>query len=206
MDNFQKRLWLMRMRLTAWATIMNDWRSEHESRMVMVMLTYKKVEDYKPGHINDYMKNLKQRLDKKLIGFAWVAEIQKRGAVHYHLILVTEKGTRIPLPDKSGMWKLGWSGIHTARTPWYLLTYAGKEHQKDLARYPKSARMYAASLRGLSDGAKAQFRLLSGTSVSDKDGALSDEIGDDKFLYVGSAVTLDYAKGVLLPPGAVLDE
>jgi hypothetical protein len=207
MDTFAIRMFRMRMRLTAWAEIVKGFQAEHETRMVMILLTYRKVEDYRPGHINDFMRNLKQRLNDNLLAFAWVAEIQKRGAVHYHLVLVVNKGTRIPLPDKSGMWKHGLSGIHTARTPYYLLTYVGKEYQKDLARYPKHCRIYAASIRFGGDDTKALFRVLAGLELSSEGGEVSGDVEarkEGRFLFVGNAISYDYAKTVLMPSGAVV--
>lgn len=149
MDTFQIRLSKMRKAVVAWADDVLKFMSlkPDQTRMVMVMLTYRRAVDYRSGHIRLYVKDLKRRLGKGLISFAWVSEIQERGALHYHLVLLVWRGTKIPLPDKSGMWKHGWSGIHTARTPFYLVKYAGKEAQKDLARYPKGARLYAVSPR-----------------------------------------------------------
>lgn len=202
LDMFAIRLFRMRRRLSAWANIVLDYRTEHPARLVMMTLTYKDVNGWRANHINYFMKNLKQRLDKKLLAFAWVAEIQKRGAIHYHLILLTEKGSQIPLPDKSGMWVHGISRIETARTPWYLLTYAGKEHQKDLARYPKGCWLYGASVRFGGDDTKALFRALAGLDVVEREGEIVGEVQEGKFEFIGSAVTESYADDVLMPVGA----
>ena len=191
-DMFQVRHELMKKRIFAWAEIMKQYRSLHETRMVMIMLTYRKADDWKPGHITDYLKNLKRRLGDKLIGHAWVAELQERDAVHYHVVLVVNKGSQIPLPDKSGMWPHGWSGIRTARTPFYLVTYVGKERQKDLARYPKSCRLYAASVRTREGDYRQAYRLLAGLTGT------AAEVDDSGWEYAGSSVTYDYSKDVLL--------
>jgi hypothetical protein len=65
-----------------------------------------------------------------------------RGAVHYHIILVCKKGTRVPIPDKSGMWKHGMSKIETAKTVYYLCSYLKKSYQKE-GEFPKGMRMYS---------------------------------------------------------------
>ena len=195
-DTFQKRLWLMRHRITAWADAVALYREAHSTRMVMVLLTYAKVEDYKPGHINYYLKLLKQSLREHLLAFAWVAELQERGAVHYHLVLLVDKGTKIPLPDKSGMWSHGLSGIHTARTPFYLLKYTGKERQKDLGRYPKSCRLYAASVRGLGEHLGLVFR--HNADLPRLGNAEGERVRSGEFQYLGSSVTADYMTDVVL--------
>jgi hypothetical protein len=146
-DQFAIRLGKMKTRIFDWAMKVEKWREDNPSRLVMLTLTYRKVGDYKPGHIGNYLRNVKIRLGKNLLAFAWVAELQKRGAVHYHVMLLVKPGTDIPKPDKRGYWVHGMSKIETAKTPYYLATYTGKEFQKDLAKYPKSCRLYAVSIR-----------------------------------------------------------
>jgi hypothetical protein len=147
LDTFAIRLGRMKTRIFDWAQKVDEWRQSNPSRMVLITLTYKKKSDYRPGHIGDYLRNLKKRLGKNLYAFGWVAELQARGAVHYHLVLVVKHGTDIPKPDKKGYWVHGMSKIETARTAFYLATYTGKKYQKDLSKYPKSCRLYATSIR-----------------------------------------------------------
>jgi hypothetical protein len=170
------------------------------------MLTYTNKDDYNSGHIRDYIKKVKQCLGDNLLGFAWVAEIQPdRGAIHYHVMILAKLGTRIPKPDvvdnntHKAMWSFGWSGIHTARSPWYLLKYAGKERQKDLSRYPKSCRLYSASLRLPGDEVGVVFKVLSGLGGKGKSNYVSD------WEYKGSTVTERYAKEVILPSDTIID-
>lgn len=146
-DTFAVRLGRMKTRIFDWAQKVDEWRKSNKSRMVLITLTYGKIEDYRPGHIGDYLKNLKKRLGQNLYAFAWVAELQGRGAVHYHLVLLVRPGTNIPMPDKRGYWTHGASNMQTARTAFYLATYAGKKYQKDLSKYPKSCRLYGVSIR-----------------------------------------------------------
>ena len=205
LDTFKKRLSTMRARIHEWAGVMEMLGKEFKTRMVMIRLTYAGVDDYKPGHINDYVKKLKQSLGNNLWGFAWVSEIQERGAVHYHLILVVKRGTRIPVPDKSGMWKYGYSRIETAKTPFYLLVYTGKEKQKDLTRYPKSCRLYSVSCRlpeghtrayyeGLRQFKKFQSEIFDQLGISEMDQFKDWE-------YLGATVTKGYAEKCLVPSG-----
>jgi len=137
----------MKTRIFDWAQKVDYVHRAGKTRLVMVTLTYRASETYQPGHIGDYLKNLKKRLKENLYAFAWVAELQRRGEVHYHVILLVKKGSRIPKPDQRGYWTHGMSKIETARTAYYLATYTGKEYQKNLAGYPKSCRLYAVSIR-----------------------------------------------------------
>ena len=194
----------MRHRIHDWAGVMELLKKDCETRMVMIMLTYEKVGDYRPGHINDYMKKLKQSVGKNLYVFAWVCEIQDRGAVHNHLVMVVKKGSRIPMPDKSGMWAHGWSGIHTARTPYYLLKYTGKERQKDLSRYPKSCRLYSVSYRLPEGRVKAFYNAvqeMNKLTMDNVESAGDIEESAGSWEYLGACITKGYAEKVLVPSG-----
>lgn len=146
LDKREMRLSKMRRRIFSWANIMKEYIEPKSKgygyRKVMITLTYAEVDGWKPNHIRDFMKELKRRLDINLISYAWVAELQERGAVHYHIILIVKKGTRIPKPDKSGMWKYGISRIETAKTVYYICSYLKKAYQKS-GIFPKGLRMYA---------------------------------------------------------------
>ncbi len=128
----------------------------------MVTLTYEKSDDYEAGHIRNYVKSLKRKLGKRLLAWAWVAELQRRGAIHYHMTIMMEKGTRFPMPDKSGMWKFGMSKVQKAKSPWYLVKYVGKDHQKDLSKYPKGCRLYATSIRFGGEETRQLYRVMAG--------------------------------------------
>src|SRR3990172_4707989 len=216
-DTFYIRIRKMQKRLHAWASLVLKHREEVPCRLVMITLTYRAVDGWRAGHMNEFLRNLKQRLGKKLYAFAWVAELQKRGAVHYHVVLLTMKGARIPKPDKCSLWPHGMSKIETARSPFYLMTYTGKEYQKDLAKYPKGCWLYACSIRWGSEDDEALFRILAGLDVvGDADGVIADvgegivEIApktwDEKYIYVGSSVTESYAREILVPRGASIAE
>lgn len=189
-DQFKVRLAKMRKRIFAWASVVETYKEVRGARTIMVTLTYKNKDDYQAGHIGSYLAKLKGILDKRLIAWAWVAELQKRGAMHYHLLLVVPEGTLIEKPDESGQWQWGMSKVEIARTPYYLAKYSGKGEQKDLSKFPRGARLYGISVRGLPDELKRFYRLLSGLAF-ESDGELAD------WEFVGAAVTDGYARYVL---------
>jgi hypothetical protein len=118
-------------------------------RLVMLTLTYGDAETehqvsegWEPNHIRTFMQGLRKLLKDKLWAYAWVAEMQERGSLHYHVMVYVAPGTDIPEPDKAGLWPHGITQRATAkRGPWYILKYAGKAHQKE--GLPAGARMFA---------------------------------------------------------------
>lgn len=134
------RIRRLKRRVRAWIELMELVRRDKGCRMVMVTLTYRGIDDWRANHIRDFMIEYRKAIRGKLYGYSWVAELQQRGAVHYHLLLVVSKGARIPRPDE--YWVHGMTRIETARTPFYLMTYAGKEAQK-LGDYPKGIRAFS---------------------------------------------------------------
>jgi hypothetical protein len=111
-------------------------------RMVMLDLTYRRIGDWLPNDIDRFVKRLKQRLGENLMCYAWVAELQDRGAIHYHMIVIVKRGTNIPKLDKSGLWPHGCTRRATAETPYYMVTYVGKEYQKNFSEFQKGARCF----------------------------------------------------------------
>jgi len=156
MDTFKVRLTTMRRRIFAWARALEAWRdSGGRFRVAMVTLTYDDPAAWRSDQLEAYLQWLRQkyRRSKRLLGFAWVAEIQAdryrrtgQAVVHYHILLVLKPGTLLPKPDKTCYWKYGMSRVETAKTLYYICAYVGKEKQKDLALFPKSCRTYGLSL------------------------------------------------------------
>lgn len=128
----------------------------------MITLTYQYGDDWKRNAINQFMKTVRSKLRYReqgqrkmrdpLLGYVWVAETQERGVIHYHVLLLVERGTKIEKPDEAGWWNYGSTRIETAKTPFYVCAYVGKEHQKK-GQLPKGARVCGAYIRkGAIDG------------------------------------------------------
>ena len=130
------------------------------ARLMMVGLTYKPGLDYQPNDIRDYMSKVKRKLGDRLLGYVWVAELQARGTMHYHVLLYLKKGTLLPLPDKSGMWPHGSSSVCTAKSPYYVLAYTKKAYQKDYDKFPVGARAYAVWIQEKLMAVKLRFLSL----------------------------------------------
>ena len=132
------RLQRMNARVHAWAMALKSVGGliGKAYRQVMITLTYDPMIEWKPNHIRDFMKGVRRVLGGDLRAYSWVAEMQERGVPHYHVYLVVNRGARIPMPDKAygqrghKLWGHGMTKIETARNPFYLVKYTGKEHQK----------------------------------------------------------------------------
>jgi hypothetical protein len=148
----------MRKAIRAWSGLESgDWGNN--SKLAMVTLTYRPGENYSPGDKREFVQKLKRGLGKRLFGYAWVGELQKRGAVHYHVLLKLQKGTIVPHPDQVGWWDHGLTSVtNRVRTPFYLLKYVGKEYQKEFANFPKGMHCFAVVLTDA--GERQQLRWL----------------------------------------------
>lgn len=140
-DPIKSRIRRMQKRVHAWSDALNGFITSSEYRVAMITLTYRASVSWEPNHIKDFRMALQKECGDGLVAYAWVAELQERGAVHYHFLAVVKRGTGIPKPDKSGMWPHGSSRIETARTVFYICTYVGKQHQK-AGPFPKGLRMF----------------------------------------------------------------
>jgi hypothetical protein len=156
-DKAEARLWHLRRRIFAWCCLADRWE-ERGASLKMITLTYRPGEKWMPKDISIYLHALKRKMGKNLLAIAWVGELQKRGAVHFH-ILVYAKG-KVPKPDKSGMWSHGRTGVELARTPFYLLVHTGKEYQKDFDRFPKGMRAFGVWVIDKNDREELKYSMF----------------------------------------------
>lgn len=120
----------------------------------MVTLTYRGTnDDWRPDHLTRAIDCYRFWCKQK--GFAcryvWVAELQQRGVIHYHLCCWLPRGVRMPKWDvrRSGhrlarrWWPHGMTNRKVARkaVP-YLLKYMSKGTEASFGSFPKGARLY----------------------------------------------------------------
>lgn len=139
---------------------------------LMVTTTYDGTnEDWQPRHISEFMKKVRRWLESRGMDcrYVWVAELQGRGVIHYHVALWVPQGVRLPLPDlpymdKAGrqqppMWPHGMTRIEVARAAVpYLLKYLSKQTSKTFGEFPRGARIYGVG--GLDHAARRARRWL----------------------------------------------
>lgn len=146
-----QRLKRMRFNVQAASTMLNAEATVDGFRppdVLMVTLTYRPGRDFQPEHISQFLKAVRHwhnRRDIKM-RYVWVAELQERGSLHYHVLLWVPRGTRLPKPDQRGWWPHGMTRIEKAQhAVGYICKYASKLSSKRLEgehSYPTGARMY----------------------------------------------------------------
>lgn len=146
-DREQARIRRCQRRVHAWAECIGAYlqRLGRGYRLVMQGLTYRPDLQWSAGDIKAYMGRVRRCLGGDLLAYAWVAEVTRKGQVHYHVLLLVRQGAKVPMPDKSGLWPHGSSRVESARSPFYIVAYTGKEYQK--GGYPKGLRMFAVWIR-----------------------------------------------------------
>ena len=108
-----------------------------------VTLTYVGVHDWRPNHLSRCMKAIRKWCAKRGVKFryVWVAELQKRGAIHYHLAVWLPKSLQLPKFDKQGWWPHGHTQRVVGKHPvGYLMKYLSKVGP--VQAFPKGARIH----------------------------------------------------------------
>lgn len=118
-----------------------------------VTLTYVGVDDWKADHISKATHQFRQHCIKQGVPcrYLWVAELQKRGAVHYHLLAWLPKGVQMPKWDQSyttpsgrtagPFWGHGMTNTEVAKSGvGYLMKYLSK--LGEFHQFPPHLRLY----------------------------------------------------------------
>jgi hypothetical protein len=117
--------------------------------MALVTVTYRPGAEYSPRHISQLLDCYRKWLERRghVLRSVWVAELQQRGAVHYHIILALPYGLTPPKPDKQGWWPHGMSNVKWAtKASGYVAKYASKASPD--FKFPKGARLYGVGGTG----------------------------------------------------------
>ena len=145
------RLFRLRKTVLNSARIITDRLAEsvagRKYRALFVTLTYAPGSEWKAGHIAEYMDRVKQWLKRQgvPIRYVWVAELQKRGAVHYHVMLWVPRHLTLPKSDRRGWWSHGLTNTQVARKPvGYMAKYASKLESKE-GKFPSGIRLHGAA-------------------------------------------------------------
>ena len=111
-------------------------------RAFFITLTYRDGDDWRPKHISEAIERVRKwakRAGAKL-RYTWVAEMQTRGAIHYHAIVWLPKHLSMPKWDKRGWWPHGFTNVQRAKAATaYLMKYASK--YSEFHDFPRGARI-----------------------------------------------------------------
>lgn len=112
----------------------------------MVTLTYARIDDWSPNHIRDAITRVRNWLGRRgvRLRYVWTAELQQRGAVHYHIVCWLPTGKdKLPFWDQQGWWPHGDSNSKWAENPiGYIVKYVTKGCAGQ--RLPCGARMHGS--------------------------------------------------------------
>ena len=112
----------------------------------MVTLTFAGTNaDWRPTHLTGALSAFRMWCKRK--GFAcryvWVAELQQRGVIHYHIAAWLPVGVSMPFWDTKGWWSHGMSNrIRARHATAYLMAYLKKDQIAERGALPKGARNY----------------------------------------------------------------
>lgn len=124
----------------------------------MVTLTYRQMDDWKPRHLSQALERVKKWLARRghQFRYVWTAELQERGAIHYHVVTWLPTGKdKPPFWDEQGWWPHGSTRSEWARNAvGYIVKYASKIGSKD--KLPCGARMHGSG--GFSKEERLQMR------------------------------------------------
>lgn len=120
-----------------------------------VTLTYVGVDDWQADHMSAATEQFRRHCARLGVAcrYLWVAELQKRGAVHYHLLAWLPKGVSMPHWDKCSLapsgrsvapfWSHGMSNTEVAKSGvGYLMKYLSK--LGELTVFPPHLRLYGS--------------------------------------------------------------
>lgn len=132
-------------------------------KVVMVTLTYRGGnEAWQAKHVTEFVKRVREWLARRHLAmrYVWVAELQKRGVIHYHVALWLPEATVLPKPDEQGWWPHGMTRIETARhAVGYLMKYLSKGNEAACGSLPLGARSHGRG--GLGERFREMLRWLS---------------------------------------------
>lgn len=124
-------------------------------RAWFVTLTYRPGDEWSSDHIKEALQRVRMWLKRQCgqtLRYTWVAELQKRGAVHYHLVIYLPKRLSMPKWDKKGWWPHGMTNTQVAKVGvGYLMKYVSKF--SPFHKFPKGMRLYG--IGGLNTEARA---------------------------------------------------
>jgi len=165
-DSEKMRLSRLQRRLSVWARCINEVSLRRKTRVLGLLLTYDQTgrnhdgipQTWEANHINQFIVSVRNQLGFLLLGYAWVAELHRSGAVHYHVCLVVDNSVpplaRLEIDDIKQWWPYGYSWLRTkskAGKPYrasskYLMKYAQKGSD-NRGKFPKGLRIFSVVIR-----------------------------------------------------------
>lgn len=143
----------------------------------MVTLTYDGDNSaWKADHVKEAIRHCRNWCKRQ--GFecryVWVAELQKRGVIHYHAVFWVPRGISMPKWDSVGWWPYGMANRLKARhATAYLMSYLKKGDLAARGTLPKGARNYGVG--GLDHSLRRARRWLRLPAFVQGNSSISDD-------------------------------
>lgn len=130
---------------------------DKNQRVWMQTLTYEgDNSQWRAEHISRYLDALRKwhysRTGSKKTRYVWCAELQKRGVIHYHVVLWLDNALTPPKADRPWknkgrweppMWRHGMTNRLESHAPVaYIMKYASKIESKNIGGFPRGARIH----------------------------------------------------------------
>ena len=190
-DKQQVRVTRLRKSLGVAAKQLHNLGSKRQ-KVWMLTLTYAGDNSaWRPEHISRYLDALRKwhyaATGCKKVRYAWVAELQQRGVIHYHVIVWLSAALTPPKPDtpwrridkrgntfhEPAMWPHGMSNRMRSTAPVaYLMKYASKIESKNVGTFPHGARIHGAG--GLDESGRCIRRWVLWPAYVQGNAAVSD--------------------------------
>jgi len=180
-----------------------------------VTLTYRGVKDWASNHVGKALTGFRNWCNARGLPckYTWVAELQSRGAVHYHLLVWLPQGVTMPHWDRTTRtpvqgrtvapwWPHGMTNTQPAKAGvGYLMKYLSK--LGELTVFPKGLRLYGiGGLNEQARGVRSWFNLPEWVKRSHGVGEITrSALG---FVVRVSGEILEPAFKVLRVPGGIL--
>lgn len=135
-------------------------------RRKFVTLTYADVEGWSAEHITEYLRRVSMWAKRRnfKLSYVWVAELQQRGAVHYHVCFWLPNRYRMPESDTQGWWRHGMSNIKDVTggcsgLMGYMSKYMSKTTASAAMKFPKGARLFGVGGLDQEQRREVRYRL-----------------------------------------------
>ena len=186
-DPAASRIKRLRTGIITWSRVSNEWARRNRVRKLrtfwpcMLTLTYAVGDTWEPKSISRLLKTLSNWLARRglRVPYVWSAELQKRGVIHYHIVLwlprwgsqnrllhpyTTKDGKQawgLPKPDDHGWWKYGSTRVEWARNVGAMGPYLAKYISKgaeNAHELPQGARIFGKGGLPLQSPERAEAR------------------------------------------------
>jgi len=137
-----RRVRRLKGRLWGWLRLVSSLL--HGYYTACITLTYAPSQAWAPEDISTFIRRVRAYYKRRGWRFLyfWVAELQERGAVHFHIVIFIPKGHKLPKPDEFGWWRKGFTNIMAVkRFAAYLAKYLQKVERGKI-RFPKGLRLF----------------------------------------------------------------